>query len=317
VRKGTVTLTLYRLGLELARWLPFRVCAACGAVGGWFARWILPHRSIVAANLRAIAAAGDGGVPSKTPGELPEGAGDRSVPRRSRPPHVSSVFTAYGRYWGEFLALAARPERFDRLAIRVEGWEHLRRAAALGPVCAVTAHLGNWDLGARFVARRLPRFAVAAEAVEPPALFRLYLQARERAGCLVIPAERGGVCLYRHLRGGGHAGIVADRVFGSGSRSVPFLGGTREFPAAGMDLARRAGASLLPVFLVRDGSGYRLRVHPELPPWEDPVAAFARVLGAEARLFAGQYCLLYPLHTSAPGTQPARFLPDQGKAATA
>jgi KDO2-lipid IV(A) lauroyltransferase len=232
-------------------------------------------------------------------------------------PRASSVFAAYGRYWGEFLALAARPARFDRLTVRVEGEEHLRAAAALGPVCAVTGHLGNWDLAARFVASRLPRFAVVAEELEPPPLFRLFVSARERAGCIVIPAERGGVRLYRHLRGGGHAGIVADRVFGAGSRTVPFLGGTREFPAAGMDLARRAGASIVPVFLLRQGGGYRVHIHPQLPPWEDPVAAFARVLGAEARLFAAQYCLLYPLHSSAPGTQPARILPVQGKAATA
>ncbi len=315
--KGMVTVALFRLGIGLARWLPFRVCVAGGAAGGWLAGWFAPHRRLVAANLRAIAATGDGSEQSWIPGDLREDAIPCSVPRCSRLPRASSVFAAYGRYWGELLALTARPERLDRLAVHVEGEEHLRAAAARGPVCAFTGHLGNWDMAARLVARRLPRFAVVAEELQPPALFRLFVRAREGAGCVVIAAERGGVRLYRHLRGGGHAGIVADRVFGAGSRTAPFLGGTREFPAAGMDLARRAGASLVPVFLVREENGYRLRIHPELPRWEDPVVAFARVLGAEARLFAAQYCLLYPLHSSAPGTLPARILPVQGKAATA
>jgi lauroyl/myristoyl acyltransferase len=314
---GMITLTLFRLGLGLARWLPFRVCAACGAAGGWVAGSFAPDRHVVTANLRSIAAAVDGSVPPGLPGELPDAAGARSVHSPSCALRASSVFAAYGRYWGEFLALAARPARFDRLVVRVEGEEHLRAAVARGPVCAVTGHVGNWDMAAAFVARRLPCFAVVAEELEPPALFRLFVSARERAGCFVIPAERGGVRLYRHLRGGGHAGMVADRVFGLGSRIVPFLGGTREFPAAGMELARRAGASIVPVFLLRHGGGYWVRIHPELPPQEDPVAAFARVLEAEARSFAAQYCLLYPLYSSVPGTQPARALPVNGKVATA
>lgn len=314
---GTVTLALFRIGLGLARWLPFRVCVACGAAGGWLAGWFVPHRRLVAANLRVIAAAMDGGAPPRSPEEPPERAGARGTSHRDRTSRASSVFAAYGRYWGEFLALAARPARFGRLALDVQGEEHLLAAAAGGPVCAVTGHLGNWDLAARFVASRLPRFAVVAEELEPPALFRLFVRARERAGCLVIPAQHGGVRLYRHVRGGGHTGMVADRVFGAGSRTAPFLGGSREFPAAGMDLARRAGASIVPVFLLRQRGGYQVRIHPPLPLGEDPVVAFARVLEGEARLFAAQYCLLYPLHSSAPGTPPARILSVERKAATA
>jgi lauroyl/myristoyl acyltransferase len=317
MREGAATVALFRLGLGLAQWLPFRVCAASGAAGGWLAGWVSPRRRLVAANLRSIAAAQEAGAQPGISDDRRENSMVRSGLRRSRPPHASSVFAAYGRYWGEFLALAARPERLDRLVVRVEGEEHLRAAAAIGPVCAFTGHLGNWDLGARLVARRLPRFAVVAEELQPPALFDLFVRVREGAGCVVIAADRGGGRLYRHLRRGGNAGIVADRVFGAGARTVSFLGGTRDFPAAGMNLARRAGASLLPVFLVRDGSGFRLRIHPALSPREDPVAAFVRVLEAEAWAFAAQWCLLYPLHSSALGTPPARILSVEGKAATA
>jgi lauroyl/myristoyl acyltransferase len=326
VTRGAATLAGLRLALWLARWLPLRTCASCGAAGGWLAGWLSPHHRLVAANLRIIASAGEEDELSRAPGRSREEAdapasGPHSRPlvagRRSVPPRPSSVFAAYGRYWGEFLALAARPERLDELAVRVEGEENLRAAAARGPVCAFTGHLGNWDMAARLMARRLPCFAVVAEELEPAGLFRFFVKAREEAGCPVIPAERGGLRLYRHLRGGGHVGIVADRVFGAGSRGVPFLGGVREFPAAGMDLARRAGATLVPVFLVREESAYCLRIHPELPPGTDPVGSFARVLESEIRTFAAQYCLLYPLHSSAPGPQAGRVLPVERKAATA
>lgn len=315
--KGTVTLTLLQIALGLARWLPLRACAACGAAAGWLAGWFSPHYRLVAANLRIIAAAGDGGGRFRIPGRRTGDAIQIEIGSHFTHLRPSSVFAAYGRYWGEFLALAARPARLDGLAVRVEGEEHLRAAAARGPVCAFTGHIGNWDMAARLVARRLPNFAVVAEELEPPGLFHFFVKAREGAGCSVIPAERGGLRLYRYLRGGGHVGIVGDRVFGAGARAVPFLGGSRDFPAAGMDLARRAGAAIVPIFLVRDGSGYRLRIHPQLPAGEDPVASFGRVLESEILMFATQWCLLYPLHSSAPGTQPARVPPVERKAATA
>jgi KDO2-lipid IV(A) lauroyltransferase len=100
--------------------------------------------------------------------------------------------------------------------------------------------------------------------------------------------------LYKLWMRGGHAGLVADRVFGTGERPGPFLAGMRRFPSAGMDLARRAGAALVPVFLLREGDGYVLRVHPPLPAEEDPVPAFARALEVEVCRHPQQWCLLYP-----------------------
>jgi Kdo2-lipid IVA lauroyltransferase/acyltransferase len=286
-------LLLLKLALGLARWVPFGACVAIGAVAGRLSGRISPARGVVRANLVAM-----------QPG-----------PNRARH-RVSDVFSAYGRYWGEFLALAARPGRLDRLAVRVEGEDHLRAAAARGAVCIATGHLGNWDLGSRLAARRLPRLAVMAEQLAPPSLFRFFSRIREAGGCRVIPADRGGLRLYRHLRQGDHAAILADRVFGSGVRGVAFLGGEREFPAAGLDLALRAGASVVPAFLVRERGGYRLRFYPAVSGSEDPVAYFARCLETEVRMFAGQWCLLYPLNSRASGTEPARVRLVKGKAAT-
>jgi KDO2-lipid IV(A) lauroyltransferase len=227
------------------------------------------------------------------------------------------VFASYGRYWGEFLALAARPARLDRLPLRIEGEAFLTTAAARGPVCCLTGHLGNWDLAARLIARRLPGFAVMAEELEPRALFHAFTAIREEAGCRVIAADRGGLRLYRHLREGGHAGLVIDRVIGTGTRRAAFAGGMREFPAAGLDLARRAGAALVPVFLVRERGEFLLRIHPPLPESGDPVDAFARILESEVAAFAAQWCLLYPLHASMDDAEFPRGGAVEGKVVTA
>ena len=218
----------------------------------------------------------------------------RSRSEASPTARPAGVFASYGRYWGEFLVLSARPEWFDRRLRRIEGEEILQEAARRGPVCALTGHLGNWDLCARFTRRLLPRMAVVAERLEPPSLYRLFGETRERDGGRVIPADRAGRRLFRLWGEGGHAGLVADRVFGSGRRTVPFLGGRRELPSSGVDLALRAGATMVPVFLVREGGGYVLRVHPPLAIDEDPLRGFGRSLEQEIARHPEQWCLLSP-----------------------
>jgi lauroyl/myristoyl acyltransferase len=256
-----------RLGLVVARFVPTRLLIALSRSGWRFwGRWSRA-RVLVQGNLARIR------------------PGDRSL-------RAEDVFASYGAYWGEFLALAARPGLADRLDFRVEGEAHLWEASARGPVCLLSAHLGNWDLGACWAARRLANFVVVAEPLRPASLFALFSRVRERWGLRVLSAEGGGVALYRHLRNGGHAALVADRSLGPGAREVPFFGVRRGFPAAGMETAWRAGAALVPAFLVRDQGHYVVRIHPPLSRDRDPALAFAGILEEEIRARPEQWCML-------------------------
>jgi lauroyl/myristoyl acyltransferase len=271
------TLIALRLGLVLARLLPLGVCAALAAAAWRLGGLVSPRRGVVAANLAAIAAAGG---------------------RRGR---VGAVFANYGRYWGELLALAAWPGRLERLRIRVEGGEHLEAAAA-GPLCFLGAHLGNWDLLSRWLGRRVPQLSALAEALEPPALAALFARMREAGGQRTISGPGAGVALYRELRRGHPVGILVDRALdpastaGQGLRAEPFLGGPRAFPAAGLEVAQRAGAALLPIFLLREPGGYVIKVYPALSAGADPLAGYARALAAAVAADPEQWCVLYPLH---------------------
>jgi KDO2-lipid IV(A) lauroyltransferase len=282
-------------GLLLARLLPPRVFINGSARCGRWIGHVAGSRDVVARNLERIArfrerARTEPVGPAAASRSLREAG---PAPRAIRP---EEVFEHYGRYWGEFLALAAHPGLYGSMRIRVEGRERLRQAAARGPVCILTAHLGNWDLGARWAATELPRLAVIAEPLKPRALFRLFTRLRRAAGSEVFPTEGAGLRIYRHLKGGGHLAIVADRAFGSGARLVPMFDGYHALPAAGMDLAMRAGARLVPAFLLREGDGYAIRVYPALNNEPDPVQAFARILEEEITQTPEQWCVLYPLH---------------------
>ncbi|MDP6796859.1 MAG: hypothetical protein QGG33_03455 [Candidatus Krumholzibacteria bacterium] len=257
-----------RLGLLLARAIPFSAMACLCAGLGRLAGLLSPARKTVRENLLLL--------------------GDE----RAR---VSSVFASYGRYWGELLSLAARPSRLAALQFHVTGLEHLHRAQNDGPLCFLSAHLGNWDLLAFWMARELGEFTVAVEELRPARLFRLFRRIRERGGLRVIAAGGGGLSLFRSLKEGHPTGLVADRVFGAGKQQVPFFQGHRNFPSAGIDLAHRAGATLLPIFLVREAHGYAITIHSPLPEGGDSMEAWAGILEEELRAAADQYCLLYPL----------------------
>ena len=245
------------------------------------AAWLSPARAHVAANLSAIHAAG----------------GKLTAP--------GDVFESYGRYWGETLALAARPQRLKRLRFDVRGLEYLLEAQSRGPVCVLAGHTGNWDVLAHWLSREVPGIAIMVERLKPNRLYELFGRIRGALGCRTLAAEGGGRELYRHFMAGGHAALAADRVIGAGWREATILGGRRRLPSAGMDLARRAGATLLPVFILREGINFVIQVHPPLAENEDPVAGYAHALECELAEAPEQWCVLYPLHDGAVGAQPA------------
>lgn len=292
-------IALLWLAQMLARFLPPRVILGCAEACGRLSAHVSPARRVVARNLQWIESARESARPMPRPEDRPSGRPPQGAPDSSARVTPSDVFGAYGRYWGEFVILAARPSRIKQLRIRLEGEANLLEAARRGPVVILTGHLGNWDLGAQVMASRLGNLAVVAEQLRPAALFRYFARIRSRWGLSTLPAEGSGVRLYRHLCRGGHLAMVADRSFGPDACPVQFLGASRELPAAGMELARRAGAALLPSFLFREDGGYVIRFHPSVSDEEDPVQAFARALEKEIVAHPGQWCVLYPLHQPA------------------
>ncbi len=275
---GATYLLAVRTGLVAARVLPPGAMVRAAASVGRLAGLLSPARATVEANLR-------------TAGRSHATAGD--------------LFANYGRTWGEFLALAADPPLRRRWSVRCEGLDDLREASRRSAVCLLSGHCGNWDLGAAIAAEFLPNLAVVAERLDPPALFSWFVRQRARQGVRVIPADRGGARLYRHLRRGDHVAMLVDRVFGAASRPAPFLGGTRRFPSAGIDLARRAGAALVPAFVWRESGAFVFRVHPPLPEVGDPVPAFARILEQEVTARPEQWCVLAPARDAVEGSGPA------------
>jgi KDO2-lipid IV(A) lauroyltransferase len=121
----------------------------------------------------------------------------------------------------------------------------------------VTCHFGNWDVGARTLARFGAPFnlVMAREANETTAEY--VKKAREDAGVRVLLSDQSVYGSFNMLRALKRNEIVAmqlDRPLGGdGARLIDFFGAPAWFQAGPLRLARLTGAPIFPVFALRVG----------------------------------------------------------------
>ena len=171
---------------------------------------------------------------------------------------VRGVFRAFGQYLVEFLSMH-RPHAVD---VSIHGREHLSAAIAGGRgAILLTAHVGNWELGA----------AVALPHADPrtDALFNAQ---RERCGVEVIPLglDSARTCLAR-LREGALVGLLGDQVFVRHGRPCRWFGRQVVLPTGPAVLSLRSGTAIIPTFAVREEDGaFRLSFHEPIWPEGTP-----------------------------------------------
>jgi KDO2-lipid IV(A) lauroyltransferase len=148
----------------------------------------------------------------------------------------------------------------------IQGLEHVDAARQLG----VTAHLGNYEIGAAVMAALGYPVHGVVEDVEPEIL-TLLEKYRTATGMRTISRNRGARDAYRVLRSGEILLLVADRVIGdvSDGVEVPFCDGRRAVPRGPAQLALAARAPVVVGFAVRTPHAprrYRITLEPPIMP---------------------------------------------------
>lgn len=176
------------------------------------------------------------------------------------------------------------------------GWGVLDDALARGKgVILATAHVGNFELGGRILARRYNLLDVIKPQRNKP--FDHYLKAKRlERGINTVPMARAVRPVLQHLKNQGVVSLLLDQDAGKQGVSVPFLGLPASTWPGAARIAIRTGAPVVPVALLRTGSQeFVLEVGEPLDPaqWNDTaadVAAFtARISGA-----VEEYIKAYP-----------------------
>jgi len=189
------------------------------------------HRASVAANLRRVVG-----------GEAGDPVDDAILDGWAR-----RAFHAYARYWVEGARLGGTPRREVVQRTHVQGLHHLVDGMAAGNgVIMALPHVGSWEYGGAFLAASgLPMTSVA-ERIDPPELYRYFVEQRAAIGLTVVPLDaHAGRAVLAELRRGGLVGLLSDRDIEGTGVDVEFFGEKTTMPAGPAALALRSGARLV------------------------------------------------------------------------
>lgn len=131
------------------------------------------------------------------------------------------------------------PELFDELLGHGKG------------LITLSAHLGNWELGAAAMARLGYPFNTVALWQPDPKVNELYQSYRTNRGMNPIPFGRAARGCIAALRRNEVVAVMGDRDYTGGRHTVDFFGRPARLPDGPAKLALGTGAPILPIFLVR------------------------------------------------------------------
>ena len=228
----------------------------------------------------------------------------RVVPPEQLDGAVRDAWRSYARYYVEaFRATEFDPADLDRRTTS-EGFEHLDGALDGGRGAIVLlAHHGSWDIAAVWGEARGYHLACVAEVLRPRAVFRKFVEMRERVGLEIVPLHRGGelttrlttVLAANHL-----VGLLSDRDLSGRAPVVELFGEPARIPAGPAILSQRTGAPIVPVTLMhRPGLRYHVQCLPAFDttgmPLREAVQRVAHAIEDLIRLDPSQWHAFQPI----------------------
>jgi len=205
------------------------------------------------------------------------------APARELDRLVTAVFRNFAVCFADLITANRRAD-MATLVADVEGMSDLTKAARAGRgLVVVTAHLGNWELAGRMLARDGARPThVVVEAEADPAVERFLRGGEAPVRFVTRSAPTTSVTLLSALRRGEIVALQGDRALGTrGDVAQPFFGAPAMFPMGPFVLARAARAPVVAAFCLLDADRrYRLVMGPpSLVKAGDEAAALGRWVG--------------------------------------
>lgn len=223
---------LYKFGQFCLRWLPPPVSLKLGLLMSDLQYYFsFRDRHAVKNNLRVITGK-ETGIPSLT----------------------REVFRNFGRYLIEFFTMRKMVnEEYIKKHVKVQGLERIEEALKLGKGgIVITAHLGNWELGAVLLSMLgYPLVVIALPHKERP-VNDLFNHQRETKGITIVPTHMAVRRCLETLKGNKLIALVADRDFGLNGEPMDFLGRKALIPPGPAMFSSATGAPIIPVFLIRE-----------------------------------------------------------------
>lgn len=185
------------------------------------------------------------------------------LPDSSTPANYFRTVRVFGNFGWSLIDASALARHKDKFVCELEGEIFLQELATAPGAIVLTAHIGNYNLGAALFAEKFRRSIRMVRAPEPDMMAGQHLQATVRnsaAGAVTIRYSTDGTSLafdlLNALRDGEIICIQGDRLVSNiARRAVQFCGREVLLPFGPFALAWASDTPIRPLFVVR--TGYR------------------------------------------------------------
>ena len=237
---------VWSFGLKVVRVLPVNFCEWLGRQLGTLYCLALPRRrEVVMQNL------------------LPVLQGDRRAAERA----ARALFQQFALKIVDLWRYESG-QSVDHWLTDWKGWEIFAAAQARGKgVLIVTPHLGNWELGGTFLAKRGFKLLVLTQSEPGRGFTELRQASRAQRGIetLVVGEDAFAfVEIIKRLQDGATVALLIDRPPLPTGVTVELFGQPFQASLAAAELARASGCAMLPVCIVRQPRGYAAHILPEI-----------------------------------------------------
>ncbi|MBR4400974.1 MAG: lysophospholipid acyltransferase family protein [Synergistes sp.] len=218
---------------------------------------------------------------------------------------VRGSYRHFGSAAAEFARMPAAARDIDSL-VTYSGLEYLRDAAdSKRGAILVTAHIGNWEYGAAWVAHQgFPVNALGADQRDRR-ITDLIKELRESAGVIALGKAGDLKAMVSALKRGEFIAVPVDQDAKEFGVVSPFLGFPASTPTGPERLAARLGCDVIPIFCIRSGDGITIdvKIYPPLKgrdgkPFGADIQESAddlnEILSDEIRRHPEQWMWMYP-----------------------
>ncbi len=186
------------------------------------------------------------------------------------PSLAREVFRNFGKYLVDFFRMQKTlDENYVKTKIKIKNRERLDKAIQAGKGGIIlTAHIGNWELGAAVMGFLGYSLVVVALPHQERSVNDLFDTQRKIWGVTVVPTNGAIRKCVETLRQNRWIAILADRDFGMNGEPMPFLNKKALIPKGVAVFSAKTGAPIVPAFLLRneDDSFDLIFEEPIFPP---------------------------------------------------
>lgn len=179
-----------------------------------------------------------------------------------------TTFQFFGKYLVDFFRFQRLDEADIRRLVKIEHPEFVEQAWRAGKgVVAVTAHLGNWEIGGAALAGMGCPMNVVALRQPSKKLNDFFQKHRRRRGMTVVPLGSSVKRLVAALRRNEFVALLGDRDYSEHRDFSSLCGMPTCLPHGAAWLAAKTGAVILPGFVLREEDDtFLMKLFPPIVP---------------------------------------------------